>query len=131
MVPPASVLSHIMLKLLRVVGEREKYSITNKNKHCASPLCPLSNQRRFYVASFAHSGKVCTSEVCVKDKLPQGMNAKEFLCTKNIFNKALSCQEYFVVYWPKAGKYVNNVGYCHTKYGNIVTSQLWCASGNA
>lgn len=28
-------------------------------------------------------------------------------------------------------KYVNNASYCHTKYGNIVTSELWCASGNA
>lgn len=66
-----------------------------------------------------------------KVKWPQGMNAKEFPCMKNIFNKPLSCQECFVVCWPKGEKYVNNVGYCHTKYGNIVTSELWCASGNA
>lgn len=70
-------------------------------------------------------------QVAWKVKLPQGMNAKEFPCTKNIFNKPLSCQECFVVCWPKGEKYVNNVGYCHTKYGNIVTSELWCASGNA
>lgn len=41
---------------------------------------------------------------------------------KNIFNKPLSCQECFVVRWPTGEKYVNNVGYCHTKYGHIVTS---------
>ena len=61
-----------------------------------------------------------------KSRVPQGIKAKEFPCVENIFNKPLSCQEC----WPKGEKYVNNVGYCHTKYGNIVTSELWCASGN-